>query len=99
MDLINPQEIEARVEARFRMFLILWAGILGGVGLFITFAVVLGSQGTPNPTLSYALLGMGATIVAVSFLLKQKFVQQAIDKHDVAALQTAHILTLALCES
>jgi len=99
MDLPNPQEIEAKVEARFRVFFILWAAILISVGLLTAMAVVIGSKGTPNPTLSYALLGMGVTMVGVSFLLKQKLVQQAIDKNDVAALQTAHILTLALCES
>lgn len=99
MELRNPQEIEAKVEARFRVFLILWAAILVSVGLLTTLAVVIGSKGTANPTLSYALLAVGVTMVGASFLLKQKLVQQAIDKTDIAALQTAHILTLALCES
>ena len=99
MDFQNPQEVEAKVEARFRVFFTLWAAILMSVGLLTTLAVVIGSKGTPNPTLSYALLGIGVMTAGGSFLLKQKLVQQAIDKHDIAALQTAHILTLALCES
>lgn len=99
MELPNPQEIDAKVEARFRVFFILWAAILVSVGLLTTLAMVIGSKGTPNPTLSYALLAVGVTMVGVSFLLKQKPAQQAIDKNDIAALQTAHILALALSES
>ena len=99
MDLLNPQEVEAKVEARFRVFFILWAAILVSVGLLTTLAAVWGSKGTANPTLSYALLGVGVMMVAASLLLKPKLVQQAIDKNDIAALQTAHILALALSES
>ena len=99
MELRNPQEIEASVEARFRTFLILWAGILASVGVFIPFAMMVGTQSTPNPTISYALLAGGVMMFAVSFLVKQKLTQQAIDKKDIAALQAAHIVTLALCEA
>ncbi|HXI23002.1 MAG TPA: hypothetical protein VNG71_03930 [Pyrinomonadaceae bacterium] len=99
MDFQNPQEIEAKVEARHRVFLILWAAIFVSVGLLSTLAVVIGNKGTPNPALSYALLGIGAMMVALSFLLRQKLSQQALDKNDIAALQTAHILSLALSES
>jgi hypothetical protein len=99
MELRNPQEIEPKVAARFRLFFIMWGAILVSVGLFTTFGVVSGSKGTPNPTLSYALAGIGVTMVAVSFLVKQNLVQKAIDKHDIEALQSAHIVTLALCES
>ena len=99
MQLQNPQEIEAKVEARFRVFFILWGGILFSVGILATFGVVVASKGTPNPTLSYALVGIGVMMVAVSFLVKQNLAQKAIDKHDIEALQSAHIVTLALCES
>jgi hypothetical protein len=37
--------------------------------------------------------------VLVSFLLKPQMVTKAISKNDVAALQSAHIVSLALCES
>ena len=99
MDLPNPQETEAKVDARFRLFLILWAAIFVSVGLFATLAVIVGSKGTPNPIMSYALLGIGVMIVTLSFLLKQNLVRQAINKNNVAALQSAHIVALALCES
>jgi hypothetical protein len=99
MELRNPQEIEARVEARFRVFFIPWAGILVSVGVMSTFVVLSGSKGTPNLTLSYALVGIGVMMVAASFLVKQNLAQKAIDKNDIEALQSAHVVTLALCES
>jgi hypothetical protein len=99
MELQNPQEIEAKVEARFRVFFVLWAGILASVGALATFGVVSGSKGTPNPALTYALVAIGVMMVGLSFLVKQNLVQKAIDKNDVDALQSAHTVTLALCES
>jgi hypothetical protein len=99
MQLQNPQEIEAKVEARFRVFFILWGGILFSVGILATFGVVVASKGAPNPTLSYALVGIGVMMVAMSFLVKQNLAQKAIDKNDIEALQSAHVVTLALCES
>jgi len=45
------------------------------------------------------LLGVGSTTVLVSFLLKQQLVRKAINQNNIAALQSAHIVALALCES
>jgi F0F1-type ATP synthase membrane subunit c/vacuolar-type H+-ATPase subunit K len=42
---------------------------------------------------------VGLMMVAVSFLLTKNLVQKAIDNNDISALQTAHILALALYES
>ncbi|HXT64811.1 MAG TPA: hypothetical protein VN696_17350 [Pyrinomonadaceae bacterium] len=99
MQTISPQEMEAKVDARYRVFLILWFALLMSVTLFVVLVLFTGSQGSPNPVLSYALLAMGVSIVLASFLLKQQLVRKAIDKTDIAALQSAHIISLALCES
>jgi hypothetical protein len=99
METLSPQQVEARVEARHKVFLILWFALFVSVMLLFVLVLVAGSKGTPNPTLSYALLGVGSMTVLVSFLLKQQMVTKAISKNDVAALQSAHIVSLALCES
>ena len=99
MENFNPQQVEARVEARHKVFLILWFALFVSVMLLLVLVLVTGSKGTPNPTLSYALLGVGLMTVVVSFLLKQQLVNKAINNHDIAALQSAHIVSLALCES
>ena len=97
--MIDPQQLEATVEARHKVFLILWFALFVSVMLFLVLVLVAGSKGLPNPMLSYALLGLGATTVLLSFLLKQQLVQKAINNNNIAALQSAHILALALCES
>jgi predicted MFS family arabinose efflux permease len=97
--MIDPQQVESKVDARYQVFLILWFALLMSVTLFLVLVLVAGSQGTPNPTLSYALLAAGAAIVFASFLMKQQLMRKAIEKRDVAALQSSHIVALALCES
>lgn len=99
METITPQQVEDRVEARHKVFLILWFALFVSVMLFLVLVLVAGSKGTPNSALSYALLGIGSMTVLVSFLLKQQLVRKAIDNKDIAALQSAHIVSLALCES
>jgi hypothetical protein len=99
MQTISPQELEARVDARYRVFLILWVALFISVTLFLALALAAGIQGTPNPALSYGLLAIGLITVLVSFLLKQQLVRKAIEKTDVASLQSAYITSFALCES
>ena len=99
METFSPQQVEARVEARHKVFLILWFALFVSVILLLVLAIVAGGKGTPNPMMSYALLGIGSVTVLVSFLLKQQMVSKAISKNDIAALQSAHIVSLALCES
>ena len=97
--MMNPQELEAKVFARYQVFLILWFALLVSVVLFFVLALVAAGKGIPNPVMSYALLALGFSIVITSFVLKQQLVRKAIDKRDVATLQSAHIVALALCES
>lgn len=99
MENFNPQQVEATVEARHKVFLILWFALFVSVMLLLVLVLVAGSKGTPNTILSYALLGIGLMTVLVSFLLKQQLLQKAINNNDIAALQSAQVVSLALCES
>jgi len=99
METVTPQEIESRVAARYVVFLILWFALLMSVMIFLGIVLIMGSQGTANPMLSYALLGVGVMTVIGSFLLKQQLTRKAIGNYDAAALQSAHITSLALCEA
>ncbi len=99
METFSPQQIEDRVEARYKVFLILWFALFVSVVLMLMLVLATGSTGVPNRMLSYMLLGVGSTTVLISFLLKQQLVQKAINNNNIAALQSAHIVVLALCES
>jgi len=99
MQFINPQEAEAKVAARYRVFLVLWIGIFMSIVLFLVLALAVASTGVANPMLSYSLVGIGLVVVIVSLLLKQRLVKQAIEKREIQSLQSAYIIGMALCES
>jgi len=99
MQLTNPHEVEAKVDARYRVFLILWIAILVSVGLLFTLALFTPSSGEANPTFSIVLLGLGFATVTTSFVYKQLMVKKAIEKQQLQALMSAYIVSFALCES
>jgi len=99
MQLTNPQEVEAKIDARYRVFLILWIAILTSIGILFGLALFIPSSGKPNQTFSIALLGIGFATVMTSFGYKQLMVRKAIDKQQMQALMSAYIVSFALCES
>ncbi len=99
MQFTNPQEVEAKVNARYQVFLFLWIAILISVGILFTLAVFIASSGKANQTLSIALLGLGIVTVTTSFVYKQQMLKKAIEKQQLQALMSAYIVSFALCES
>lgn len=96
----NPQQMEARVEARHRTLLFLWFGILMSMSLFLGLTLFVPSDNTePNTTLSFALIGAAFMVVILSVFIKLRVVQRAIEKRDAAILQTGYIVSFALCEA
>lgn len=96
----NPQQIAEKAEARNRLLLIMWFALLTSMTVFAVLPVVIKSQSTePNTTLSMAFMGAAFMLVVASVLIKQRVVQRAIEKRDAAMVQTAYILSFALCES
>ena len=99
MQPISPQEAEAKVAARYRVFFVLWIGILMSIVLFLVLALAVASKGVANPMLSYSLLGISLIVVIVAVVLKNRLVKQAIEKREIQSLQSAYIIGMALCES
>ena len=96
----NPQQIEARVEARHRIVLMIWFSLLMSISIFFVMTIMIpGNSANPNTTLSFALIGLAFMVVLASVLIKQRVVQRAIEKRDAAMLQTGYVLSFALCES
>jgi len=95
----NPQQIEARVEARHKIILVIWFALLMSISVLFAMTLLVPSQSNPNPTFSFALIGAAFMVVVVSVLLKSRIVQRAMEKRDAAMLQSGYILSFALCES
>jgi hypothetical protein len=99
MQLTNPQEVEAKVDARYRVFLILWVAILISIGILFALALFIPSSGKEDQTFSIILLGLGFATVSTSFVFKQQMLKKAIEKQQLQALMSAYIVSFALCES
>lgn len=96
----NPQQIEARVEARHRVILMIWFSLLMSISIFFVMTILIpGNSANPNTTLSFALIGLAFMVVVASVLIRQRVVQRATEKRDAALLQTGYVLSFALCES
>lgn len=99
MALINPQEAEAKVAARYQVMLILWIAMLTSLSVLLVVAIVTPSSGTPNQTLSFFFLGVGLVAVIVSLVLRLRLLKQAIEKQQLQSLMSAYIIGFALSEA
>jgi len=86
------------IDARYRVLVILWFGIIMSVLMFLVVIVVVPTQVNKNPTLTLLLNGLGLVPVAASFLLKQVLLAQSAKQQRSDLVQTAYILSFALCE-
>ena len=99
MQFINPQEAEAKVAARYRVILIFWTAMLGSLAFLLILALVVPGSGTPNQTLTFALLGIGLTVVIIPVIVKQSLLRQSIEKQQLQLLVNTYVISFALCES
>lgn len=99
MQLTNPQQVEAKINARYRVFLILWIAILISIGILFALTLFTPSSGKANQTLSIVLLGLGFATVMTSFVFKQQMLKKALEKQQLQTLMSAYIVSFALCES
>jgi Na+/proline symporter len=90
------------VEDRYRILMILWVAITGSCAALFALTKLVTPQNAPNETsnvIVLILLLMSFSIFAISFFLKNKFLEQAIQKQSIAAVQTALIVAWAMCEA
>ncbi len=99
MQFTNPQEAEARVAARYQVFLILWILMLVSLAFLLCLAVFVPGSGRPDRTMSYLFFGISIVLVIASLLIKHRQVKQALERRQVSLLQSAYILGFALCEA
>ena len=90
----------AKLEARYRIQFIVWLALISNVGMFLLITNIIEAPpaNADNMMLVWILLALGVFAFALSFLLKRKFLSQAIDQQRPDMVQTGLILGLALCE-
>ena len=79
---------------------ILWLALLFSVGLYYLLTVFVGRPENlePNHTVSLALLAAGVSTTLVSFLVKSKLINRAIEQRQVQQVQQGYIVSWAMCE-
>ena len=91
---------EPGVEQRHRNILILWAGILMVIPMYLVLIWI--NSVPPDPeksTLALMLIGLSIVPVAISFLVKNKLLSKAVETQKLELVQQAYVVAFALCEA
>ena len=87
------------IDGRYRTLLILWFAICMSVLMFLALTRLASVAAVENRNLTLALNTMGLLPVALSFLLKQKTLAKSVATQRLDLVQSAYVLSFALCES
>lgn len=87
------------IDARYRTLLILWFAICMSVLMFLALTRLASVAAVKNRNLTLALNSLGLLPVALSFLLKQKALAKSVATQRLDLVQSAYVLSFALCES
>lgn len=80
--------------------LVLWIAMLGSIGGYYVLTLLAGrpEDMTPNPIVSLTLIVIGLTTTLISFPIKNKLLNRAVDQGQVQLVQQAYIVAWAICE-
>lgn len=93
---VDPNQ--PNIEVRHRTILILWFAIVMSVLMFLVLVQFTPTSGTGDLKLSLILNSAGIVPLGMSFLLKQRILEQAVTKQRLDLVQVAYVLAFALCE-
>lgn len=86
------------IDMRYRTILVLWFAIVMSVLMFLVLAQFTPTRETGDLKLSLMLNGAGIVTLGISFLLKQRILEQAVSKQTLDLVQVAYVLAFALSE-
>jgi len=101
MQPMEPHDLQAKLDARLRVMLILWFALLSSVVIYFLVSLVIqrpNGDGGENRILTFVLTAVGTFALIVSMALKQRFLAQSVDQQRLELVQTGYIGALALCE-
>ncbi len=101
---MQPKErndLHAKLDARFRVILILWFALLSSVVVYFLVSLVIQRPNVDdgeNRTLTFVITVVGTVAVIVSTALRRRFLAKSVDLQRLELVQTGYIVALALCE-
>lgn len=92
--------VQETVELRLRTMRTLWFALFATVGVYFLFTLYVGrsEDREPNPTLSLILIVIGVSTTLISFFIKSKLINLAIERQRVQLVQQAYIAAWAMTE-
>lgn len=88
------------IEAQYRTMLILWFAFLMSIAMYFVISLVVPRpEEAENKMLTIVFSALSAFLVVVSFAVKKKFLNQAVEKQQIRLVNTAFILAAAFCEA
>ena|SRR5687768_15325060 len=93
---------QSGVDARYRVMLIIWFALLSAVASYFVVGQLVPKpevESVPNKMLTVILTALGTFMVVVSFVIKQRFLNQSVEQQKVALVQTGFIVAIAMCEA
>lgn len=94
----NQNDIEMKIDVRLRIMRTLWFAICVTIVMYFVLTLLTKVEERPNPRLSLGLEAVGLLLIVVSFLIRQKYLTQSVEKQDLAPVQVAYVIGLAVCE-
>ena len=93
----NPQ---TEIELRIRTLRTLWFALLGSIGIYYGFTLVVERREglEPNPSLSLSLICVAMLMVLVAFVIKTKLLSKALEQQSTGMVQQAYVVTWAITE-
>ena len=95
--------MEIDLNKRYQTMLTLWFALLASVGMYFLFIMFAAPEFSdvghaPSSALILGLSALGTLLVIVSFPVKHKLLDRAVEAQDVGLVQRAMIVACAMCE-
>ena len=100
MNPANQNNPQAEIELRIRTLRTLWFALLGSIGIYYGFTLVVERREglEPNPSLSLSLMCVAILMVLVAFVIKTKLLSKALEQQSTGMVQQAYVVTWAITE-
>jgi len=100
MNPANQNNPQTEIELRIRTLRTLWFALLGSIGIYYGFTLVVERREglEPNPSLSLSLMCVAMLMVLVAFVIKTKLLSKALEQQSTGMVQQAYVVTWAITE-
>ena len=100
MNPANQNNPHTEIELRIRTLRTLWFALLGSIGIYYGFTLVVERREglESNPSLSLSLMCVAMLMVLVAFVIKTKLLSKALEQQSTGMVQQAYVVTWAITE-